>query len=240
MGKRKRVLSRLMRFTPFAELPLRKKRDLYVSLRWKIMCDASTYGGKFTSRLMLDEPGRPKQYKQSFDVHFLGTDRVTIWNAWIFTATYEFWNRIRSLASERAISLLTEEQQEQECGLKLEGPFYKDGEKYYRMAEREPRRYDCFGGLTLREYEEKIEMGIIENEPPAIYESFVCDPSYEYGIGLRAIVQADEINREVIDPTIDRFRQVGETNWQSELPVPREVLPLETHETALSKVRYSI
>ncbi len=144
------------------------------------------------------------------------------------------------MASERAISLLTEEQREQECGLKFEGPFHKDGEKYYRMAEREPRRYDCFGGLMLREYQSKREMEIIENEPPAIYESFKTDPSYEYGTGLRAVVLADEINREVIDATIDRFREVGEADWQSEQPVPREVLPFETQETALSKVKYTI
>jgi hypothetical protein len=111
---RKRAIRRLYRFTPFAKLPHRRRRDLYVSLRWKITCDASTYGGKFTSRLMLDEPGRPKLYKQSFDVYFLGLDGITIWNAVICTATDEFWNRTGELASERAFSLLSEEQQNHE------------------------------------------------------------------------------------------------------------------------------
>ena len=144
------------------------------------------------------------------------------------------------MASERAFSLLSEEQQKQE-GLELEGPFRgEDGEKYYTMPKPTEQAYDCFGGLTVREYEEKTELEIIENEPPAIHESFETDPSYEYGIGLRAIVQADEINREVIDSTIDRFREVGETDWKSERPVPREVLPFETHDTALSKVKYPI
>jgi hypothetical protein len=227
-------------FTPFAELPRRQRRNLFVSLRWTIKQEADKYGGKFTTHLMLDEPGRPRLYKQSFDVLFLGSDGVTIWNATIRTATDAFWSKTSELASERAFSLLSEEQQKQE-GLEFEGPFRnKDGEKYYTMAERAEQAYDCFGGLTLREYKEKTELEIIENEPPAIYESFETDPSYEYGIGLHAIVLADEINREVIDSTIDRFRQVGEVDWQSEQPVSREVLPFETQETALSKVKYPI
>jgi hypothetical protein len=231
----------LFNFTPFAQLPRRQRRNLYVSLRWTIKQEADKYGGKFTSRLILDEPGRPSLYKQWFDdVLFLGADGVTIWNATICTAPDAFWNKTSQLASERAFSLLSEEQQKQE-GLEWEGPFRnEDGEKYYTMAERAEKAYECFGGLTLREYKEKTELEIINNEPPPIYESFELDPSYEYGIGLRAIVLADEINRKVIDSTIDRFRQAGETDWQSEQPVPREVLPFETQETALSKVKYSI
>jgi hypothetical protein len=227
-------------FTPFAELARRLRRNLYVSLRWTITQEADKYGGKFTTDLVLDEPGRPRLYKQSFDFYFLGNDGVTIWNAAASTAIDAFWSKTSQLALDRAFSLLSDEQQKQE-GLEWEGPFRnKDGEKYYRGAERAAQTYDCFGGLTLREYKEKTELEIIENEPPAIYESFETDPSYEYGIGLQAIVLADEINREVIDSTIDRFRQVGEVDWQSEQPVSREVLPFETEETALSKLRYPV
>jgi hypothetical protein len=118
-------------FTPFAELPRRHRRNLYVSLRWTIKQEADKYGGKFTTHLMLDEPGRPRLYKQSFDVLFLGNDGVTIWNATIRTATDAFWSKTSQLASDRAFSLLSEEQQKQE-GLEWEGPFRNiDGEKYF-------------------------------------------------------------------------------------------------------------
>jgi hypothetical protein len=226
------------RFTPFVELPRRKRRNMYVSLGWKIRQDAGKYGGKFTSHLVLDEPGRPRLYKQWFDtILFLGSDEITIWNATIVTATWEFWSKTSRLAFERAFSLLSEEQQKQE-GLQLEGPFYGNDGKYYRMAERPKPTYDCFGGLTLREYEEQCELKIIKDEPPVIHESFEIEPGYEYGIGLRAVVQADEVNREVIEKNIDRFRELGEANWRSEQPVPREALPFETQEMALSKVKY--
>lgn len=225
-------------FTPFSQLSRGRQRDLYVSLRWKIARHASLYGGKFTSGLVLNEPGRPKLYNQWFSLYFLGNDRYTFWKTTISTAAVKFWEETQSIALDRALSLLTEEQREEECGLKFEGPFFRDGEKYYTMAERKPQRFDCFGGLTMREYTEKTELEIIENEPPSIYESFEVDLSYQYGIGLNAIVQADEINREVIEATIERFRQVGENNWQSPQPVSRELLPFETQKMALSKVEY--
>jgi hypothetical protein len=49
-------------FTPFAELPPRQRRNLYVSLRWTITQEADKYGGKFTTHLMLDEPGTAPSY----------------------------------------------------------------------------------------------------------------------------------------------------------------------------------
>ena len=229
---------RLHNFTPFSKLPRSKQRDLYVSLRWRIKREANTFGGMFTSDCMLDEPGRPKLYNQWFDFYFLGNDGFTIWNTMVFSATYEFWNKTNTIASEHALSLLSEEQRRRECRLEWEGPFLRDGEKYYIMAERPMHTYDCFGGLTLREYKRKYELEIIENAPPSVYESFKVDHSYQYGIGLQAVVQAEEINREVIEATIDKFHQVGEQDWKNEQPVPREALPFETQEIALSKVKY--
>jgi hypothetical protein len=65
------------------------------------------------------------------------------------------------------------------AGLEFEGPFIRDGEMYYTLAKRAPQTYDCFGGLTLREYKRKYELEVIQNEPPPIYESFKVDRSYE-------------------------------------------------------------
>jgi hypothetical protein len=55
---------------------------------------------------------------------------------------------------------------------------------------------------------------------------------------LRAVVEAAEINQEVIERMIEKFREVGETDWQSARPVPREMLPVESREAALAKVEY--
>jgi hypothetical protein len=230
---------KLPRFTPFAELSRRRRRDLYISLRWRISQDKSIYGGNFTSRYPLDEPNRHKLDNQWFHFDFLGTNGFTVWRATIRTATWKFWEETSALAGKRADSLLTEEQREHEYGLHWLVPVFKNEGKYYRMVKRQPQTYDCFDGLTLHEYMDKIELEIITKEPPAIYETFAVDCSYRSGMGLQVIVHADEINRDVIESTIERFRQVGEQNWQSISPVSRQALPIETQEAALAKVEYS-
>jgi hypothetical protein len=224
---------------PFVKLPRRRRRDLYVSLRWRITQEGSKYGGKFTTDQVLDEPERPRLYKQSFDVFFLGSERTTIWNMSIRTAAAAFWSKTHEIAHERAFSLLSKEQIEQECRMEWEGPFVRDGKKYYAMVERRAQSYDCFGGLTLPEYQEKSKLEVIENEPPEVFESLRTHRQCIYGLGLQAVIQADEINREVIQATIERFREVGETDWQGDKPVSRECLPFETREMALSQMKYS-
>lgn len=102
------------RFTPFAALSRHRQRDAFVKLRWKILWDTPTYGGLFTSHLVLDEPGRPDAYRQWFDVLFLGLDGRNIWNASITTGNLRFWERIQDLASEQTRSRLTEAELEEE------------------------------------------------------------------------------------------------------------------------------
>jgi hypothetical protein len=225
---------------PFVKLPRRRRRDLYVSLRWRLTQEGSKYGGKFTADQVLDEPERPRlSKKQSFDVFFLGSECTTIWNMSIRTAAADFWSKTHEIAHERAFSLLSKEQKAQVCRMEWAGPFVRDGKKYYTMVERLEQHYDCFGGLTLGEYQEKSKMEVIENEPPEVFESLVTHSLCISGRGLQAVVQANEINREVIETTIDRFRQVGETDWHADKPVARELLPFETIEMARSKVRWS-
>jgi hypothetical protein len=226
---------------PFVNLTRRRRRDLYVSLRWRIMQEGSKYGGKFTTNHVLDDPDRPRVYKQSSDAFFLGSERTTIWNMAIHTAAADFWSKTREIAHERALSLLSEEQKEQRSKQwKMDWEaFMRDGKKNATMVKRLEQPYDCFGGFTLPEYEEKIKLEIIETEPPEVFESLMTHRQCIYGFGLQAVVQADEINREVIEATIDRFRQVGETDWRADKPVVRELLPFETLDMARSKVKYS-
>lgn len=95
---------------PFGELSRRRKRDAFVQLRWRILCDTPRYGGIFTSHQTLDEPGRPDIYNQWFDFLFLSMDGHTIWNAEIITGQMAFWDRLSELAWEQTQSLLTEDE----------------------------------------------------------------------------------------------------------------------------------
>jgi len=220
------------KYETFSKLSPRKQRDEFIRLRWKILKDTPYYGGLFTSHLVLNEPGRPKIFSQDFDFLFLGTDGRTIWNAEIITARRAFRDKIDRIAWDRATSLMSEEEREQEFRWDFV-PVFVGIEKFYALRMGEKRRYDFFGGLTFREYEDNLKKQILESEPPAVYENYRLDRSFRYGIGLRMVVDADWIDRDVIESAIHRFRKVGEQEWQSANPVPCERLPSLTEEEEL-------
>lgn len=224
------------RFTPFAALSRHRQRDAFVKLRWKIRRDTPTYGGLFTSDVVLDEPGRPDAYRQWFDVLFLGLDGRSIWNASITTGNLRFWERIQDLASEQTRSLLTEAELEEEYRWKFAPAHYVGRQKFYRIIRPEPRRHAVLDGLTIREHEERVASEILHNTPPEIHESFRLDHSYRYGIGLEIIVDAPIIDQTVIERCIRRFHELGETDWQSPDPIPRDHLPFQTEAEAMASI----
>ena len=82
---------------PFVTLPRHKRSHEVIRLKGKMRRDATEYGGRFTSRLVLNEPGRPDLYNQWFDFYFPGTDRFTIWNASFVTARKAFWDKAHDI-----------------------------------------------------------------------------------------------------------------------------------------------
>jgi hypothetical protein len=222
-------------YLPFVHLPRRKRRDLYVRLRWHIRKTAAIYGGLFTSHQVIDEPGRPALYKQWADVFFCGSDGLTIWNAEVLTTTAAFWDKVKNMAFTRAWEMLKNEEQEQEAKIEFK-PIWSGGEKCYQLLDREKVHYEKFGGLTFSEYQDSLIDEIINNDPPITFESFVTDKSYHYGIGLNIVTHEDEINSKTIEQAIRRFREVGETDWQAERPVPRNELPMESQHRAYARI----
>lgn len=221
-------------FTPFVALSRHRQRDAFVKLRWKILRDTPTYGGLFTSHLVLDELGRPDAYRQWFDVLFLGLDGHSIWNASVTTGNLRFWECIQDLASEQTRSRLTEAELEEEYRWKFSPAFYVGRQKFYRVSQSEPRHHAALDGLTIMEYEERAASKILRDAPPDIHESFRLDRSYQYGIGLEIIVDAPVVDRAVIEGAIFRFRERGETDWQSPEPIPRDHLPFQTEVEAMA------
>ncbi len=227
---------RSRKFKPFSELSARRRRDEFIRLRGKVLRDTPMFGGRFTSHLRLDEPGRPKLFNQWFTAVFPGLDGRTIWNADIITARNCFWDKVKSLAWDRATALMTEEEQAAEFKLEFE-PVGDGRKKLYRLKERDRRDYAAFGGLTFDDYQEQVAAAIIRDEPPPVYESFQSDRSYRYGIGLHIVVDAEEIDREAIESAITRFQEQGEADWTATDPVPRDRLPYETENAALAALR---
>lgn len=205
----------------------RQQRDAFIRLRWAILRKTPIFGGLFTSILVLEDTNEPGYDRQSFEFLFLGLDGRTIWNADIITPCVDFYEKLDDLAWERAVRLLTEEEREEEFQLILE-PISAGREQLYRHVHREKRRYARFGGLTFNEYERQLKKQIVAEEPPAVRESFEIDRTCRYGIGVRLIVDADKIDRSVINEAIERFRAQNESSWAAPENVPRQRLPFDT------------
>lgn len=224
---------------PFVALPRHQRSNEAIRLKSRMRRDAAEYGGRFTSHLVLNEPGRPDLYNQWFDFYFPGTNRFTIWNAEIVTAKQAFWDAAHREASARAYAALEDADLSEESKLEfVPADVSRTGKVLtYRMVERKPVRYAQFDGRTLSEQIDLLETTIIRDEPPAIHESFKRDTGYAYGIGLRIVLDVAVINQAAIEVAIDRFIALGETDWVSPEPVPRDRLPLLSEREALRALR---
>lgn len=200
------------------------------------MRDTPIYGGLLSSHLVLDDLGRPDIYRQWFDVLFLGLDGRRIWNATVTAGGLAFWERIQNLASEQTRSHLTEAEPGEEYRRKSAPALYDGRQKVYRMIRPEPCRHAALDGLTIREYEERVASEILHDTSPQIHESFRLDRSYRYGIGLVIVVDSLSVDRVAIERSIRRFRDLGETDWRSPEPIPRNHLPFQTEAEAMANV----
>jgi hypothetical protein len=228
------------RHTPFVTLPRHKRADAVISLKGEIRRKAAVYGGKFSSHLVLDEPGRADLYNQWFTCYFPGTDRFTLWNADIRTSRKAFWEAVDEMAFEQAADALTLQEMELEARMDFEPAAKSRTGKIltWTMIKREPVRYAQFDDLTFSEQTTKLEAEIIRDTPPVIHESFTLDRSYAYGIGLNIVLDVEVINKAAIETAIDRFLAEGETDWKSDTLVPREHLPIVTEREALAAINY--
>lgn len=221
---------------PFETLPRHQRSEEVVRLKSRMRRDAAQYGGRFTSRLVLHEPGRPDLYNQWFDFYFPGTDRFTIWNASLVTARKAFWDKTHEIAHAQAAAMLTQQELQEESTLELVPAQRTATGKIltYELAHHPEARYAQFGGLTLDEQGQKLESQIIRNEPPEIYESFELECGYAYGRGVKMVLDREVIDQEAIEEAIDRFLGIGQTDWMSPEPVPRHRLPYVSEDAALA------
>lgn len=97
------------------------------------------------------------------------------------------------------------------------------------VTVRERMRFDLFGDQSFQEYLRTVSAEMVKlvlNEPPVIYESFNLVPGYIEGVGLNIVLDVDAIDKDCVEAAIDRFFELGETDWTSPEPVPRNRLPV--------------
>lgn len=199
---------------PYADLPLRKQRDEFIRLRWRILQDKAEYGGLFTSDEVMDAAFA----SQCHDFLFLGSDGYTIWNASISTAAFALQEAAEARAFEQAEALLSAAEREVEFHFETV-PVWHGGVKYFQQVFHEPRHYPQFDGLTFAEFCQRQTAIILAMDPPLIHESFLTNASFRYGIGLDIIRNVPSIDPSTINAAIADFFARGESDWESPEPV---------------------
>lgn len=207
-------------------------------LRQKIKQTAKDYGQNFTSRLVLNEPGRPPLFNQWFDFYFLGLDGVTIWNTVLYTTSEAYWSAIKDLAFEESYRICPENEDDTDLDT-LFIPVYDEvtGKKLHYIM-KEPEIKPELNNLTRSQFVEEYSSKLIREDTgdtAPVFESFRIDTSYRYGIGLFAVVDVPEINAETIETMIAKFRSIGERDWKSSTPVDRSGLPADTFQVLAKK-----
>ena len=207
-------------------------------LRQKIKQTAKDYGQNFTSRLVLNEPGRPPLFNQWFDFYFLGLDGVTIWNTVLYTANQAYWSAIKDLAFEESYRICSENKDDTDLDTLFIPVYDKVTGKKLHYIMKEPEIKPELNNLTRFQFVEEYSSKLIREDTgdtAPVFESFRIDTSYRYGIGLFAVVDAPEINAETIEAMIAKFRSIGERDWKSPTPVDRSRLPADTFQVLAKK-----
>lgn len=223
----------------YLEISRREQREAVVRVRAELRRSAPFRGSAWIGPLGCDELGRPELYNQWDEVRFLSrkAPKTIIWRAQIETASKRFWDTAGSIAFDRAWSSLSADEVAAMPNLKslfevcARSPTGKP--LAYKVAHRSERPYERFSGRTLAEETARIEAELCESNDLTVYEQYVVDRSFEGAVGVRMVVDAPSITREVVDQIVDGFLAMGEIDWCSEVPVARHKLPVVTYDRAL-------
>ncbi len=206
---------RIKKHVPFVALPRHKRRNAVVRLGWKIA--RQTDGQTFWTDHLLEDPEDPHRIHRWVDVYFLGADRFTLWNAEFISTALAAEDEISERSFKVAYAQLSPEEIENEFAVEWEAvPRKHPGAmRAKEMVFRPAQHYPQFDGRTFRQECDRLEAQYMATSPFVVAERFVVDRSYAYGIGLHAVVAENNLDRAAIERTIQRFRELGEKNWNA-------------------------
>lgn len=163
------------------------------------------------------DPDDPQRIHDWIDLTFLGTDHSTLWNAEFLTTRMVAQDKARAWAFEHAHAQLTPEERQQEFAMKWKAvPRSRPSAPRLMELLRQPEiQYAKFESRTFREECERLETQYAANNAQPVAESFTTHRNYAYGIGLTAVVAEENLDCAAIVRTIQRFRDIGESDWQS-------------------------
>ncbi len=199
----------------FVDLPRHKRRSSVVRLGWQIAQRPD--GAGFWTDHLLEDPEEPNRIHHWVDINFLSSDRFTLWNAEFITTQLAVEDAIHERAFRETEARLSPDESEAEYKWEWKSvPLKSPGDLRAKELVRRPdRHYSKFEGRTFKQECERLEALYLVSDPPVVTEQFEIDRSYAYGIGLHAVVAEKNLNRAAIERTIQRFRNMGERDWQS-------------------------
>lgn len=200
--------------TPFTSLSRRKRRAKTLHIKNLIYRERDTQGGIFYDECDQDVALASGRWTWS-DIIFLSHDRAIFWNAEIITANLAFADAVEDIAFNEALSKLDTAEKDR----MMHRDFTPDVSGNNKTWLRKPAlKYSQFDDLTFSGFVDKRALEIAQDNPPAIYCGYRILPGYASGVGLQMIVEAEKLNRAVIETAIADFRARGELNWVSDLP----------------------
>ncbi|MBC6503490.1 hypothetical protein GW742_18720 [Citrobacter freundii] len=214
-------MSRYRKRPTFVSLSRRKKRRIVIKLKNKIYQERSQCGGIFYDECCMDQSaGQSGNVWVWSDICFVGKDPAVLWNAEIITAQAVLDDAIRTIAFKEALKLTeVSEGQKDVQMMKLTGSDKKDIIISFNEPGEATENYHVLGGLTFFQYVQKREREIALKNPPLVYCRYQFLPGYVYGLGLRMVVDAVTLSKDVIEAAIADFRLHGEREWCSPEPI---------------------
>jgi len=200
--------------TSFISLSRRKRRAKALQIKNLIYRERHSLGGIFYDECDQDLALASGNWTWS-DIVFLSHDPAIFWNAEIITANLAFADAVEHIAFNEALSKLDAAEKE----YLMHFDFIPAVSSKGKTLLRNPRlNYPQLNDLTFNNFVDKRALEIARDNPPAIYCGDRILPGYACGVGLQIIVEADKLNRAVIETAIADFRARGERNWISDVP----------------------
>ncbi|ORM64681.1 hypothetical protein PRCB_17405 [Pantoea rodasii] len=192
---------------PFVSLSRRQRRKKVMELKNRIYRERHRCGGVFYDDCDNEcYQNNPEMIWRWSDIYFVGRDPADLWNAEIIIANVAFNDAVHDRAFDEARAMLSEQEWEEEVWYESKPHMNSNGKIIaYTHVYPEKQTYAVFAGLTFKQFVEKREREIAQDEPPEVICGYQLLPGFAYGHGLRMIIDVGSLSQGIIEAAIADF-----------------------------------
>lgn len=206
---------------PFCTRSRHQQRDAWIRLRGQIRRSDRPDAPYLLGHPF--EPDRPALWNQWEDIYLLGQDGRMVWNVSLVTVRRACWNAVCTASEALVESRLNAEERAAEHA-RLRALFSREclipipGTRMKEWRRPAPLKHLSLGGLTRNEAQEEEQRRLLKEDRPSIHEGWTLHHDYAYGIGVHAVVEADQLDADALAGFVERFRALGEKPYSSPTP----------------------